>query len=178
MTAGRQATPNRAPGGAQAVQTGAGPPAEGERQQRRECELCAVGQAQVDVQAGQAVSHAIACTLDVQFHARPLREAGSLPAQIPPGHLKCRDLHAAAAGGYQGQGFDTSAQQRFAALKDLRNQLRDGKPAYVVFDNKTLVAIARQAPTTTSELAKISGVGPAKLDKYGTAVTELMASLL
>ncbi len=70
--------------------------------------------------------------------------------------------------------LDAAGQQRFALLKDLRNQLRDGKPAYVVFDNKTLVSIARMRPTTRSELAKISGVGPAKLDKYGDAVTALM----
>ncbi|WP_439115703.1 ATP-dependent helicase [Ilumatobacter sp.] len=73
--------------------------------------------------------------------------------------------------------LDEAAERRFAALKELRNQLRDGKPAYVVFDNKTLVSIARMAPTSKSELAKISGVGPAKLDKYGDAVTELMTGL-
>ncbi len=73
--------------------------------------------------------------------------------------------------------LDADAQQRFAALKELRNQLRDGKPAYVVFDNKTLVSIARMAPTSKSALAKISGVGPAKLEKYGDAVTELMTGL-
>jgi DNA helicase-2/ATP-dependent DNA helicase PcrA len=67
--------------------------------------------------------------------------------------------------------------QRFVALKELRNQLRDGKPAYVVFDNKTLVSIARIAPTSKSELKKISGVGPAKLDKYGDAVIDLMTEL-
>jgi DNA helicase-2/ATP-dependent DNA helicase PcrA len=73
--------------------------------------------------------------------------------------------------------LNDAAQQRFAALKELRNELRDGKPAYVVFDNKTLVSIARLAPTSRSELAKISGVGPAKLDKYGEAVIELMERL-
>jgi superfamily II DNA helicase RecQ len=67
--------------------------------------------------------------------------------------------------------------RRFVALKELRNQLRDGKPAYVVFDNKTLVSIARMAPTSKSELKKISGVGPAKLDKYGDAVIDLMTGL-
>ena len=73
--------------------------------------------------------------------------------------------------------LNPEAQARFAALKELRNNLRDGKPAYVVFDNKTLVSIARMAPTTRAELGKISGVGPAKLDRYGDAVTELMQSL-
>ena len=73
--------------------------------------------------------------------------------------------------------LDAPGQQRFAALRDLRNELRDGKPAYVVFDNKTLVAIARQAPTTLRDLGRISGVGPAKLERYGDAVTELMQRL-
>jgi DNA helicase-2/ATP-dependent DNA helicase PcrA len=73
--------------------------------------------------------------------------------------------------------LDAAGQQRFAALRDLRNDLRDGKPAYVVFDNKTLVAIARQAPTTLSDLGRISGVGPAKLERYGEAVIALMERL-
>ena len=62
-------------------------------------------------------------------------------------------------------------------VADLRNELRDGKPAYVVFDNKTLVAIARQAPTTLRDLGRISGVGPAKLERYGDAVIGLMKRL-
>ena len=70
--------------------------------------------------------------------------------------------------------LDAAGQQRFSALRDLRNELRDGKPAYVVFDNKTLVAIARQAPTTLRDLGRISGVGPAKLERYGEAVIALM----
>jgi DNA helicase-2/ATP-dependent DNA helicase PcrA len=70
--------------------------------------------------------------------------------------------------------LDAVGQQRFAALRDLRNELRDGKPAYVVFDNKTLVAIARQAPTTLRDLGRIPGIGPAKLERYGEAVVALM----
>jgi DNA helicase-2/ATP-dependent DNA helicase PcrA len=73
--------------------------------------------------------------------------------------------------------LDEAGQQRFAALRDLRNELRDGKPAYVVFDNKTLAAIARHAPTTLRDLGRISGVGPAKLERYGDAVVALMDRL-
>ncbi|MGB0113551.1 MAG: ATP-dependent DNA helicase UvrD2 [Ilumatobacteraceae bacterium] len=74
-------------------------------------------------------------------------------------------------------GLDAAAQARFEALRELRGQLRDGKPAYVVFDNKTLVAIAKAAPSTLSDLGRISGVGPAKLDKYGAQVTELIRTM-
>ena len=75
------------------------------------------------------------------------------------------------------EGLDAAESERFEQLRTLRSRLAEGKPAYVVFDNKTLAAIARTAPTTKQDLAKISGVGPAKLDKYGDAVIELIASL-
>ena len=73
--------------------------------------------------------------------------------------------------------LDDDARRRFEALRELRNDLRDGKPAYVVFDNKTLAAIARSGPTSLQELSRISGVGPAKLDRYGQAVIELVQRL-
>lgn len=73
--------------------------------------------------------------------------------------------------------LDAGAAARFERLKTLRTELAAGKPAYVVFDNKTLAAIARTAPTTKQDLARISGVGPAKLDKYGDAFVELIATL-
>ena len=73
--------------------------------------------------------------------------------------------------------LDADAAARFERLKVLRTELAAGKPAYVVFDNKTLAAIARTSPTTKQELSRISGVGPAKLDKYGDAFVELIATL-
>ena len=73
--------------------------------------------------------------------------------------------------------LDATATARFDRLKTLRTELAAGKPAYVVFDNKTLAAIARTAPTTKRDLSRISGVGPAKLDKYGDAFVELIAAL-
>jgi DNA helicase-2/ATP-dependent DNA helicase PcrA len=74
--------------------------------------------------------------------------------------------------------LDADAAARFDRLKALRRELAAGKPAYVVFDNKTLAAIARVAPTSRQELSRISGVGPAKLDKYGDAIVELITTLL
>jgi DNA helicase II / ATP-dependent DNA helicase PcrA len=74
--------------------------------------------------------------------------------------------------------LDAQAAARFEQLKTLRTRLAAGKPAYVVFDNKTLAAIARIAPTTKQDLARIAGVGPAKLDKFGDAFVDLMAKLV
>jgi DNA helicase-2/ATP-dependent DNA helicase PcrA len=45
-----------------------------------------------------------------------------------------------------------------------------GVPAYVVFTDATLTAIAEREPTTPAELSAISGVGTRKLDLYGEQV--------
>jgi len=50
-----------------------------------------------------------------------------------------------------------------------------GVPAYVVFHDATLRAIATAAPTTTAELGAISGIGAAKLDRYGPGVLATVA---
>ena len=50
-------------------------------------------------------------------------------------------------------------------------------PPYVVFSDRTLAAIASARPSTLSELASLSGVGPKKLDDYGTAVLEVVRSV-
>ncbi len=64
---------------------------------------------------------------------------------------------------------------RVEALRSLRNELRDGKPAYVVFDNATMEEIARRWPATEGDLRRIPGIGPTKLERYGPAVLELIA---
>jgi len=50
-----------------------------------------------------------------------------------------------------------------------------GVPAYVVFTDATLVAIAESVPASPAELGRISGIGPAKLDRYGSEVLEICA---
>jgi DNA helicase II / ATP-dependent DNA helicase PcrA len=47
-------------------------------------------------------------------------------------------------------------------------------PAYVVFTDATLVAIAETLPTDEGALARVPGVGPAKLQRYGEAVLEVL----
>jgi superfamily II DNA helicase RecQ len=43
-------------------------------------------------------------------------------------------------------------------------------PAYVVFHNTTLAAIAGAKPRSLGELARVPGIGPSKLDRYGDEV--------
>ncbi|MFI6144992.1 ATP-dependent DNA helicase UvrD2 [Streptomyces sp. NPDC051109] len=50
-----------------------------------------------------------------------------------------------------------------------------GLPAYCVFTDKTLVAIAEAQPSEEGELSMISGVGGRKLDRYGADVLAICA---
>ena len=47
-------------------------------------------------------------------------------------------------------------------------------PAYVVFTDATLVAIAERRPAAAAELLAIAGIGPRKLGQYGAAVFALV----
>jgi DNA helicase-2/ATP-dependent DNA helicase PcrA len=60
----------------------------------------------------------------------------------------------------------------YVALKEwrLKRSKRDEVPAYVVFHNSTLAEIAARRPSTIGELASVPGVGPAKLERYGSEV--------
>ncbi|MFN2587793.1 MAG: ATP-dependent helicase [Actinomycetota bacterium] len=60
----------------------------------------------------------------------------------------------------------------YQALKAwrLERSRRDGVPAYVIFHDATLQEIAQASPSSLVQLARISGVGPAKLDRYGGEV--------
>jgi DNA helicase-2/ATP-dependent DNA helicase PcrA len=52
----------------------------------------------------------------------------------------------------------------------------DNVPAYVVFHDSVLQAIAAARPATIGELAQISGVGPSKLERYGEELLALLAA--
>jgi len=49
-------------------------------------------------------------------------------------------------------------------------------PAYVVFTDATLIAIAEQLPADRDALSAIPGIGPAKLESYADALLELVAT--
>lgn len=65
----------------------------------------------------------------------------------------------------------------YERLRDWRaGQAKEqGLPAYCVFTDKTLMAIAEAAPSEEGELSMISGVGGRKLDRYGADVLAICA---
>lgn len=56
-----------------------------------------------------------------------------------------------------------------SALKAKRRYLAEGQkvPAYIIFNDKTLIEMAEQRPTTLDGMARIGGVGAKKLESYG-----------
>jgi len=76
---------------------------------------------------------------------------------------------------------DTLAEGDRALFESLREwragQAREqGVPAYIVFGDATLRALAEHRPTTLDALDNISGIGQKKRDAYGEQVLEVVAA--
>ena len=68
------------------------------------------------------------------------------------------------------------AAPRFEKLRAWRAGAakEQGVPAYVIFHDATLRQIATQAPSTLTALSAVSGVGEAKLARYGQQVLDVL----
>ncbi len=83
----------------------------------------------------------------------------------------------AAAGEKRAKGARANADEApfdetlFERLKGLRRRFADERnvPAFVIFGDATLRAMARDKPTTPADFLAVSGVGPAKLTQFGDA---------
>ena len=73
-------------------------------------------------------------------------------------------------------GLTDSGQARFAALKAWRAEVARSHnlPAYVIFHDATLAAIAALAPRSLDDLQGISGLGAKKLEAYGEEVLRVV----
>lgn len=62
-----------------------------------------------------------------------------------------------------------AAFARFSRFRKIRKQLaeQEGIPAYAVFTNAELAAMAQPAELTIEALKKLDGIGPKKIAKYG-----------
>jgi len=63
-----------------------------------------------------------------------------------------------------------------SALKAKRRGFAEaqGVPAYIVFNDRTLIEMAEVRPVTLDQMARIGGVGAKKLDQYGDAFLEVI----
>jgi ATP-dependent DNA helicase RecQ len=69
-------------------------------------------------------------------------------------------------------------EQLYQALRAWRLQVarEHNVPAYTVFHDSTLQEIARHLPRSLEQLRGVSGVGAAKLERYGAALLQLVQS--
>ena len=101
--------------------------------------------------------------------AKPiLKGEESVSIAVPPPRRKGRrrDRH------------EDPADPLFDALRAARREIaaQSGVPPYVVFHDSTLREIAAAKPRDLSELAKIQGVGAAKLQRYGEAMLAVLST--
>jgi len=73
--------------------------------------------------------------------------------------------------------LDAQAQIRFINLKAWRAEVasQHNLPAYLIFHDATLAAIAQSAPQSLDALSGISGLGAKKLQAYGAEVLRVVA---
>ena len=72
--------------------------------------------------------------------------------------------------------LNTADQPLWDALRALRRRLSEvaGVPAYVVFNDNTLLDMVTRKPRSSPEMADVSGVGKHKLERYGDAFLEVL----
>jgi DNA helicase-2/ATP-dependent DNA helicase PcrA len=120
---------------------------------------------------------------------RPLRPASSrlapslapsiAPARRPP--VPAARSRTARPEGGVGSGEPVApevVERARQALRAWRSQraAAEHKPPYIYLHDRTLEALANEAPTTMAALASVSGIGPGKLEAYGDELLALFAA--
>lgn len=102
---------------------------------------------------------------DVVASSRPVPKQGKKAKARPPSLPA--EIESAPSG---------DEEALFVELKALRRSIADARkmPAYIVFSDATLIAMAERVPRTVDELLAIPGVGPRKLAAYGDAFLSLL----
>jgi superfamily II DNA helicase RecQ len=98
----------------------------------------------------------------------PAREAKRKAAASKKGSAGPADLLA----------LTPEAEALAARLKEWRasEAKRLRVPAFVVLHDRTLTEVARTRPVNPNQLLEIDGIGPAKAEKYGTAILAVCAA--
>jgi len=135
-------------------------------------QLIAIGAVEVDAQAFN--------TLQLTDLSRAVLK-GEVPVQLresvsTPGGKTKRATTAKGASKVPAS-LDPAAQDRFSALKAWRGEVarEHNLPAYVIFHDATLAAIAERAPQSLDDLQGISGIGAKKLEAYGEEVLRVVS---
>jgi ATP-dependent DNA helicase RecQ len=112
------------------------------------------------VPCGQSCDKCLGRNLDDLFPQRGAARGASVRGVTPGWQLSSSDGEA----------------DLFERLRILRREIadRENVPAYIVFSDAVLREMARRQPRSEIELRSISGVGPAKIARYGDAFLALL----
>ncbi|HEV2768211.1 MAG TPA: ATP-dependent DNA helicase UvrD2 [Acidimicrobiales bacterium] len=82
-----------------------------------------------------------------------------------------------ARGGRSERAGTNADPELLAALKRWRSEAAraGGVPAFVVFHDSTLAAVAEAKPRTSASLVRVPGLGPVKAERYGAALLALVS---
>jgi len=129
-------------------------------------QLIAVGALQVFTSEGFSTLHLTEGSRAVLRGEVPVRLREST-SQRPEKRSRSRAVPAPVAAN-----LGQDAMVRFINLKSWRSEVAKAHnlPAYVIFHDATLAAIAERAPRSLADLQHISGLGTRKLEAYGDAV--------
>ncbi len=107
-----------------------------------------------------------------ELRPRPAQRVVQMPDRFEEEQQRRRSVRSVASAGADPADDDPL----MAALRAWRTARahEDGVPAYVVFHDQTLAAIAEVRPATLAGLRRIKGIGPAKLDTYGDEILEVV----
>ncbi|HEY0197686.1 MAG TPA: DNA helicase RecQ [Rhodanobacter sp.] len=126
-------------------------------------QLLAAGLLEADAE-GYGTLRLTPASRDVLSGVKPVRLRED--ARPERGSRRRRENKPAAGGSL---GIEAYEQPLWDELRALRTRLakQHGVPPYVVFHDATLLAMLRALPANEDELARVSGVGEAKLKRYG-----------
>ena len=134
-------------------------------------QLIAIGAVAVDAEAFNTLqlTDASRAVLKGEVAVR-LRQSVSSPGQ--------RKAKRGAAAAPLPATLDADGQSRYLALKAWRAEVarEHNLPAYVIFHDATLLAIAELAPHSLDELQGVSGIGAKKLEAYGQEVLRVVVA--
>ncbi len=113
------------------------------------------------------------------------RLAGREPEPVTDPKRRIADARRAVSGAkgaavdrpHPSRDLDDADAPLYEALVEWRRRISkaSGAPAYVVFHDTTLVAVAEAKPRTRHDLLALAGIGPVKAERYGDDVLALVA---
>lgn len=134
---------------------------DGEVKRYRKVRLTKDGRA---TRAGSRVDLLIADGIAHEFAPEPAQKVSRQPAKKSARLQGTGEINLSAGG-------EALAARLKAWRADEAKRLR--VPAYCILHDRTLTAVASARPTTPCQLLEIEGIGPAKVEKFGSAILEL-----